>query len=146
MSRVALKDYRALAAFRYEIRRFLAFSERAARGAGIEPQQHQALLATVGLPAGQRPTIGTIAERLCVEHHTTVAIVDKLVERQFAVRERSETDKREVLVRVTDEGLQLLKELSRMHREQLGSVAPDMVAALSTVLESSRAAKKPKKA
>ena len=146
MSRVALKDYRALAAFRYEIRRFLAFSERAARGAGIEPQQHQALLAIVGLPVGQRPTIGTIAERLCIEHHTTVAIVDKLVEHEFAVRERSETDKREVLVRVTDGGLELLKELSRMHREQLGSVAPDMVAALGTVLKSSRAAKKSKKA
>ncbi len=34
--------------FRYEIRRFLNFSENVARAAGIEPQQHQALLAIKG--------------------------------------------------------------------------------------------------
>ena len=50
-------DYQALAQFRYEIRRFTNFSEQAARDAGIEPQQHQALLAIEGLPATQRATI-----------------------------------------------------------------------------------------
>ncbi|HSC89403.1 MAG TPA: MarR family winged helix-turn-helix transcriptional regulator [Polyangiaceae bacterium] len=135
MKRLALKDYRALAAFRYEIRRFLAFSERAARAAGIEPQQHQALLAIHGLPEGMRPTIGTLAERLCVEHHTAVAIVDKVVEKQLAVRERSQHDKREVLVRLTPAGSQLLRGLSAAHREQLGTVGLTMVGALSTVLE-----------
>jgi DNA-binding MarR family transcriptional regulator len=139
MKRVALKDYRALAAFRYEIRRFLAFSERAARAAGIEPQQHQALLALHGLPEGLRPTIGTLAERLCVEHHTAVAIVDKVVEKGLAVRERSLEDKREVLVRMTPSGAKLLQALSAMHREQLGTVGAEMVAALSTVLEAAPA-------
>jgi DNA-binding MarR family transcriptional regulator len=135
MTRLALKDYRALAAFRYEIRRFLAFSERAARAAGIEPQQHQALLAIHGLPDGMRPTIGTLAERLCVEHHTAVAIVDKIVEKAWAERERSQSDKREVLVRLTPSGAKLLKALSAMHREQLGTVGLEMVGALSTVLD-----------
>ena len=88
-AKVSGADYRALAAFRYELRRFLAFSEEAARAAGIEPQQHQLLLALQGLPQRARPTIGAVAERLCVQHHTAVALVDKLEGRGFVVRERS---------------------------------------------------------
>src|SRR3954465_6410906 len=87
-SSVSITDYRALAAFRYELRRFLAFSERAARSAGIEPQQHQLLLAVGGLPTKQRPNIRTLAERLCVQHHTAVALVDKLCMRDLVRRER----------------------------------------------------------
>ena len=57
-------DYRALAEFRHHIRRFLRFSEDAARAAGLEPQQHQLLLAIRGLPQGTEPSIGELAERL----------------------------------------------------------------------------------
>lgn len=133
-SRVSDADYRALAAFRYEIRKFLAFSERAARDAGIEPRQHQLLLAVQGLPVGQQPTIGTIAERLCVEHHTAVALVDKLERRAFVVRERGRVDRRQVLVRLTPDGTALLRRLSDLHREQLLRVGPHMVEALSAIL------------
>jgi DNA-binding MarR family transcriptional regulator len=132
--RVPLSDLRALAAFRYELRCFLAFSEHAARECGIEPQQHQLLLAIGGLPAGQRPNIRTLAERLCVQHHTVVALVDKLEERALARRERSTEDKREVLVRLTEPGGQLLQHLSRLHRAQLQSVGPEMLAALGSIL------------
>ncbi|HYP90737.1 MAG TPA: MarR family transcriptional regulator [Polyangiaceae bacterium] len=132
--RVPLSDLRALAAFRYELRCFLAFSEQAARDSGVEPQQHQLLLAIGGLPAGQRPNIRTLAERLCVQHHTAVALVDKLEERGLARRERSTEDKREVLVRLTEPGGQLLQHLSRLHRAQLQSVGPEMLAALGSIL------------
>jgi DNA-binding MarR family transcriptional regulator len=118
-SKVSLSDTRALAEFRYELRCFLAFSEDVARAAGIEPQQHQLLLAIGGLPARRRPNIRTLAERLCVQHHTAVALVDKLVERGFVRRERSTEDKRQVLVRLTDTGADLLQELSRQHRRHL---------------------------
>jgi DNA-binding MarR family transcriptional regulator len=127
-------DYRLLAAFRYEIRRFLSFSEQAARAAGIEPQQHQMLLAVHGLPEGTKPTIGTVAERLCVEPHTAVALADKLERSQLLVRERSEIDRRVVLLRLTPEGAALLRRLSALHREQLRSVGPEMVAALQAIL------------
>lgn len=133
-SRVTLNDYRALAAFRYELRLFLAFSEQAARAAGIEPQQHQLLLAIGGLPAGSRPNIRTLAERLCVQHHTAVALVDKLEERQLVRRERSTLDKREVLVRLTSAGTALLRQLSRLHRQRLQSAGPEMLQALSGIL------------
>jgi DNA-binding MarR family transcriptional regulator len=131
---VSVSDYRALAAFRYELRCFLAFSEQAARAAGIEPQQHQLLLAIGGLPPGLRPNIRTLAERLCVQHHTTVALVDKLEQRKLVQRERSSEDKRQVLVSLTKDGTKLLRQLSRLHRRRLQSVGPEMVEALSSIL------------
>jgi DNA-binding MarR family transcriptional regulator len=131
---VTQSDYRALATFRYEIRRFLAFSEHAARGANIEPQQHQLLLAVQGLPSGGRPTIGAVAERLCVQHHTAVALVDKLEERGLLRRERSTEDRREVLLRLTSEGRSKLRLLSGLHRDHLRDVGVDLVTALSEIL------------
>jgi DNA-binding MarR family transcriptional regulator len=134
MASVSTTDYRSLAAFRYEIRKFLAFSEKAAREAGIEPKQHQLLLSVRGLPKDARPTIGTIAERLCVQHHTAVALVDKLEQRGLLQRERGQKDRREVLLRLTTEAEALLRRLSAQHRQQLQTVGPTMVAALQTIL------------
>jgi DNA-binding MarR family transcriptional regulator len=139
MPRITIADYRALAAFRHEIRKFISFSEQAARDAGIEPQQHQLMLAVRGLPERMRPTIGAIAERLCVQHHTAVALVDKLEERRLILRERSEADRREVLLRVTYDGEALLRTLSTLHRLQLETVGPNMVRALERVLALSNA-------
>ncbi|HEY0464218.1 MAG TPA: MarR family transcriptional regulator [Polyangiaceae bacterium] len=134
MSKVSLADYRALAQFRYEIRKFLAFSEAAARAAGIEPQQHQALLAVKGLPAGVEPTIGALAERLCVQHHTAVALVDKLEEHGWVERKRATSDRRQVLLTLTPRGSELLAKLSALHGQQLGAVGADMVQALDLIV------------
>jgi DNA-binding MarR family transcriptional regulator len=133
--KISSSDYRALAAFRYEIRKFLAFSEQAARDAGIEPQQHQLLLAVRGLPEGSRPTIGAIAERLCVKHHTAVALVDKLEANGLVARERSTEDRREVLLRLTREGEAVLRNLSSLHRQQLQSAGPEVIRALQNILD-----------
>jgi DNA-binding MarR family transcriptional regulator len=132
--KINLADYRALAQFRYEIRKFLAFSEGAARVAGIEPQQHQALLAIRGLPEGVEPTIGALADRLCVQHHTAVALVDKLEQHGWAKRQRAALDRRQVLLRLTPKGSALLAKLSALHREQLGAVGAGMVQALETIV------------
>jgi len=134
MPRVSVADYRALAAFRYELRRFLAFSERAARAAGLEPQQHQLLLAVRGLPEGTEPTIGAIAERLCLEHHTTVALVDKLEARGFVRRQRSSTDRRKVWVVLETAGTKALEALSRLHKAQLTTAGEPMLGALRVIL------------
>lgn len=135
MPRVSVSDYRALGAFRYEIRKFLAFSEHAARSAGIQPQQHQLLLAVRGLPEGVRPTIRAIAERLCVKHHTAVALIDVLERQELLKRQRSTTDRREVLLVLTPKGDAVLQRLSALHRDQLRSVGPVMVAALQAILD-----------
>ena len=135
MPKVSSSDYRALGAFRYEIRKFLAFSEHAARDAGIQPQQHQLLLAVRGLPEGARPTIRTIAERLCVKHHTAVALIDALEGQGFLKRDRSSQDRREVLLVLTIKGDALLQRLSALHRQQLRNVGPMMVGALKAILD-----------
>ena len=135
MPRVSGSEYRALGAFRYEIRKFLAFSEHAAREAGIQPKQHQLLLAVRGLPEGARPTIGTVAERLCVKHHTAVALIDALEKQGLLKRDRSSADRREVLLVLTPKGDALLLRLSALHREQLRNVGPLMVTALQAILD-----------
>lgn len=137
MPRISTSDYRALAAFRHEIRKFLAFSEEAARTAGIEPQQHQLLLAVRGLPEGSRPTVGTIADRLCVKHHTAVALVDKLEASGLIQRQRSAEDRREVLLHLTADGEALLRALSSLHREQLETAGPAVLRALRNILDRS---------
>lgn len=127
-------DYRALAELRYQIRRFLRFSENAARQADLEPQQHQLLLAIKGLPPDRKPTIKILAERLCVKHQTTVALVDHLETRALLRRERNAADRREILLRLTPAGERLLRGLSLLHREQLRTIAPILLNALAAIL------------
>ena len=117
-------DHRALAEFRYELRRFLHFSENAARTAGLEPQQHQLLLALKGLPAGKKPTISVLAERMQLQHHSAVELIDRLANRRLVRRYRSRTDKRQVYVRLTKGGEDVLRQLSLHHLQELKSVGP----------------------
>ncbi|MEO6753630.1 MAG: helix-turn-helix domain-containing protein, partial [Chthoniobacteraceae bacterium] len=77
--RLSKSQYEVLAAFRFALRRFLRFSEDAATAAGITPQQHQALLAIKGFPARDRVTVGELAERLQIRHHSAVGLIDRLV-------------------------------------------------------------------
>src|SRR5215475_7745241 len=88
-------DYRALSELRHQIRKFLTFSEREARAAGLEPQQHQLLLAVKGLPESTRPTVSALAERLCLRHHTVVGLVDRLSTAKLVARRPSKQDGRE---------------------------------------------------
>lgn len=127
-------DYQALAQFRYEIRRFVNFSEQAARDAGMEPQQHQALLAIEGLPATHRATIGVLAERLQIQHHSAVGLVDRLEAERLLKRTSSRADRREVLLRVTPRGTRLLNQLSLSHRAELRSAGRALLRALETAM------------
>jgi DNA-binding MarR family transcriptional regulator len=74
-----------------------------------------------------------VAERLCVQHHTAVALVDRLEARGLITRERGTLDRREVLLRLTNAGAELLQELSALHREQLQTAGPERLAALQTI-------------
>jgi DNA-binding MarR family transcriptional regulator len=126
-------DYRSLADFRYEIRRFLNFSEQAAREAGIEPHQHQALLAIKGLPIGQKATVGTLAERLQVQHHTAVELVNRLQAKKLIRRSRSGADRREVFLELTGRGERILRNLTLVHRSELRTAGPKLLRALGAV-------------
>lgn len=130
---VSIADYRALAELRYHLRRFLVFSETAARDAGLEPRQHQLLLALKGLPEGARPTIGVLAERLQLRHHSVVELVDRLSERGWVARKRDPSDGRAIHVRVTAAGERVLERLSLAHRTEIRTIAPELVRALRRV-------------
>ena len=124
-------DYAALADFRYEIRRFLNFSEQAARAAGIEPQQHQALLAIKGRPAGFATTVGVLAERLQVRHHSAAELSRRLETRGWIRRSRSGPDRREVRLHLTPRAEKLLGKLSLAHQDELRGIEPRLARALS---------------
>ncbi len=127
-------DYAALAEFRYQIRRFLHFSEKAARESGIEPQQYQLLLAVKGLPQDARARVGEIAERLQIQHHSTVELVDRMEKQGFVQRKRSPEDRREVLVSLTAKGERLLQELAMHHAQELRTAAPELLASLRRIV------------
>ena len=129
-------DFKAMAELRYQIRRFLRFSENAARQAGIEPQQHQLLLAVRGLPESLKPTIGVLAERMQLQHHSTVELIDRLVDRAFLCRLRATDDRRQVLVKLTHEGEKFLKTLSLHHLQELQSAGPKFVKILQGLIDS----------
>ncbi len=131
-------DYTALADFRYEIRRFLNFSETAARAAGIEPHQHQALLAIKGLPASQIATVGVLAERLQIQHHSAVELTNRLESKGLIRRSRGQADRREVLLRLTLRGEKLLQGLTLSHRAELQLAGPKLVAALESAIARER--------
>jgi DNA-binding MarR family transcriptional regulator len=133
-----LSDYQSLADLRYQIRKFLHFSEQAARNSGIEPHQHQLMLALKGLPKGGRPRIGELAERLQIEHHSAVELVNRLAAGGYIERHRGDEDRREVMLVLTSKGEKVLRQLSLHHRRELRSQGPALVAALKRAVQTER--------
>jgi len=129
-------EYQALAELRYQLRRFLHFSEQEARVAGLEPQQHQLLLAIKGLPAGKLASVGELAERLQLQSHSTVELINRTVERGLLERQRDPNDQRRVLIHLTGHGDELLKRLSLLHRMELRTSGPALVQMLNALTES----------
>ena len=126
--KLSAEDYRALAEFRYLLRRFMAFSEAAAREAGLAPQQHQALLAIKGFGEDRAPTIGDLAERLAIKHHSAVGLADRLAQAGYLKRRHDAADRRRVSLALTAAGESLLAELSFTHREELRMLTPALKA------------------
>jgi len=137
METLTLSDYESLAELRYQIRRFLSFSEQAARAAGLEPRQHQLMLGLKGLPRTARPTIGELAERLQIQHHSAVELVNRLAASDYIRRARGE-DRREVLLSLTSKGEKVLQNLSLHHRAELRSAGPTLVKALRRAMQGTR--------
>lgn len=124
-------EYRQLADFRYAIRSFMEFSEQAARNAGLTPQQHQALLAVRGLTIDGNATLGALAERLRVRHHSTVELVNRLTEAGLIRRSIDADDRRRVLLSLTSKATRILESLSATHLEELRRLRPSLQAVLA---------------
>ncbi|MDR3724792.1 MAG: MarR family transcriptional regulator [Terracidiphilus sp.] len=141
-SRVAGQDslIQTLAEFRFEIRRFLQFSESAAVEAGLQPQQHQLLLQVAGAPKETTVSIAYAAERLGLKHNSTVELVDRSEREGLLTRTADPNDKRRAILLVTRKGNQILGRLSGDHARELNELAPRLVQALKNIRLHERAA------
>ena len=133
MKKLTLNDYRALAEFRYQIRTFLHFSDQAVAAMGLERGQYQLMLAIKGAPPGERTRIRDIANRMQIQHHSAVELINRLERGGHVLRERGREDRREVLLALTPKGERVLAELALHHHEELKNAAPKLVAALRRV-------------
>jgi DNA-binding MarR family transcriptional regulator len=143
MKKLTLLDYQALAEFRYQIRKFLHFSEKAVQSAGLERGQYQLMLTIKGIPEGVRPRIRELANRLQIQHHSAVELINRLERGGYVRRERALDDRREVLLALTAKGERVLGELALHHHAELRSAAPSLVAALQRVTPEKESAKAP---
>ncbi len=135
---VSQQDYETLAAFRYALRQFLHFSEQAAEKVGLTPQQYQALLAIRGHTDRVGISIGELAERLKLKHHSVVGLIDRLSALKLVARSNDKADRRKVLVNLTAKGLQTLEKLAAAHREQLRRLGPEMKRLLEQLQDAGR--------
>jgi DNA-binding MarR family transcriptional regulator len=122
------QQFAAIAAFRYELRRFLAFSEAAAAEVGLPPQQHQALLTILG--QAQAPSIGFLAEQLLIAPHTAAELVARMAEAGLVEKTPSPNDRRRMELRATAKAEALMHRLTAAHLSELETLEPSLTRAL----------------
>jgi DNA-binding MarR family transcriptional regulator len=127
------EQYRALAAFRHQLRRFLAFSAREAEAAGLAPQQYQALLAIKGHPGPDPITVGELAETLFVRQHSAAELVNRMETAALVRRAPAAGDSRRVMLLLTPAGEAALDGLAAVHLRELAQNARLMSRLLSQI-------------
>jgi DNA-binding MarR family transcriptional regulator len=134
--------YRAMAEFRYQIRRFTSFSEQVAEAAGVAAQQHLLLLALRGLPSGTQPSIRGLADRLLLKHHSVVELVDRSVRMGLVRRVAGQIDRRQVMVELTAKGDRVLQKIFIRNRKRLHQQSSELAAALARLTREQSAGKR----
>lgn len=132
-SELSQLDYTALADFRHRIRCFLRFSEQAAKAAGMTPRQHQALLTIKGYGRGKGVTVGELAEQLTIRHHSAVELSGRLCRNGLAVKQQDSTDRRRMLLNLTERAERALAELSAAHLDELSQIEPTLKRLLTSI-------------
>lgn len=122
-----LEDVLELAAFRYRLRKFLHFSESAAREAGITPQQHQLMLGVAGFTGNGTATVSELAEFLQERHHSVVGLIGRAVSSGLVQRDGDPSDARVVIVSLTDHGRSILQRLSQQHRDEVDRLRKELL-------------------
>jgi len=126
-------DYEALAAFRLGLRRFLDFSEQAAKEIGLTPRQHQALLSIRGFPGKDRISVGELADHLLIRHHSAVELSNRLEALGLIERVADPTDGRRILLGLTETAEALLGRMSAIHLDELRRSGPRLASLLKKV-------------
>ncbi len=132
-SHLTATDYEALAAFRYAVRRYLAFAEEGARSVGLTTQQHQALLAIKAQTLSKPISIGDVATELLLKHHSAVELVGRLEKAGFVQRSADAGDRRRVLVSLTPKAERVMASLSARNLQELRVIAPAFSGLLAQV-------------
>jgi DNA-binding MarR family transcriptional regulator len=122
------QEFAAIASFRYELRRFLAFSEAAAADVGLPAQQHQALLTIMG--HGGTPSIGLLAEQLLIAPHTAAELVSRMAEGGLVAKAPSAQDRRRIELTITPKARALMTRLTTAHVRELETLEPALAKAL----------------
>ena len=133
--RLTASNYRALAAFRHGLRKFLAFSAAEAKRAGTTSQQHQALLSIKAAPNGEALTVRELAAHLLINHNSAVELVDRLVKAGLVMRKCSAPDRRRVQITLTKKANGLLERLTGAHLRELRSVRPAFLTVLDQLAQ-----------
>lgn len=126
MAGLTATDYHRLLVFRTELRRFLWWSERQAKAAGLTPAQHQLLLAIVGHDHPLGPTIGDVAHHLLLRHHSAVGLAARAESAGLVARTGDPRDHRVVRLTLTDSGRALVEQLAELHLEELHRLQPTL--------------------
>ena len=131
--KMSKSDLERLAQFRYQLRRYLRFSEEVTRKEGITPLQYLLMLQIKGFPGREWATVGELAERLQAKHHGVVSLISRCEAVGLVRRSTSLTDRRRVEVQLTRKGDECLQQLARLHRAELLSLqgkfaVPDLTA------------------
>ncbi|MEK4146335.1 MarR family transcriptional regulator [Robertmurraya sp. FSL W8-0741] len=116
------ETYESLAEFRYQLKKFLHFSDSEARKVGVTPKQHQLLLAIKGFPGRDTATPRELAERLFISHNACVGLIDRCSQLGLVTRISNPDDGRSVLIKLTVEGEEILQRLSEIHLEEIARI------------------------
>ncbi|GAB7548013.1 hypothetical protein CS8_077060 [Cupriavidus sp. 8B] len=121
-SPLAKQDFEALSDFRYQLRRFLRFSEDAAQNEGLTVQQYLLMLHIRGCAGKDWASIGELAERLQAKQHGVVALVNRCEAAGLVKRKANPDDRRIVEVHLMAKGERFLNRLAMLHRSELESL------------------------
>jgi DNA-binding MarR family transcriptional regulator len=124
---------KTLAEFRFQLRKFLSFSEMATERKGIAAQQYQLMQVIAAMPEGQQSSISYLAERMVLRHNSTVELVDRAERAGLVRREHDERDLRRSLVKLTPQGEIVLNELVVEHLSDLGPRCEILIHALKNL-------------
>jgi DNA-binding MarR family transcriptional regulator len=137
-NRVTAEQYASLAEFRYQLRRFLHFSQDAAERAALHPQQHQLLLVLAGQPEDAIVSVALVAERLLLRHNSAVELVNRCVEQGLVTRREDGADRRRSLLGLTNQGKQVLQSLSVAHLQEFEELGPRLIEVLSGIVNAKK--------
>lgn len=131
---ISVEQFRKLAEFRFQLRKFLQFSHAVAEHGGLRHQQYQLLQCVYGMPGELDPTIANVAARMLLKHNSAVELVDRTIEQGLLRRSPDPTDHRRILLRVTSFGERLLASLAGYHMQELDQAGPELIRSLRRVL------------